>query len=220
MRKMALLQVSGGFEAGEPNSESISRSAIAELIVRSSFSARRSVWGARFDAVEKSNLFGFMFVMTIESPEAWSSPKRAPRRLRGLDRGDAVLGPDARAPLLEADLFFDCEGDAAPRGGLGGRVLEDGDARPAEGGRRLRRRIAARPRRCGAPAWASRASSSKITGVGRRRRGPLIAAGAAASSSKIADRPGRRFVGDAARVVVEDRELDAGAGASSKMANG
>ena len=74
-RKIALLQVSGGFEAGEPNSESISRSAIAELIVRSSFSARRSVWGARFDAVEKSNLFGFMFVITIESPEGWSSPK-------------------------------------------------------------------------------------------------------------------------------------------------
>ena len=49
-RKMALLQVSGGFEAGEPNSESISRSAIAELIVKSSFAALLIVWGARFDA--------------------------------------------------------------------------------------------------------------------------------------------------------------------------
>ena len=66
---MALRQVSGGFEAGEPNSESISRSAIAELIVKSSFAALLIVWGARFDAVEKSNLFGFMFVITIESPE-------------------------------------------------------------------------------------------------------------------------------------------------------
>ena len=63
-RKMALLQVSGGFEAGEPNSESISRSAIAELIVKSSFSARRSVCGALLDAVEKSRRFGFIFVMS------------------------------------------------------------------------------------------------------------------------------------------------------------
>ena len=30
-------------------------------------------------------------------------------------------GDAARAPLLEADLFFNREGDAAPRGGLGGR---------------------------------------------------------------------------------------------------
>ena len=67
---MALLQVSGGFEAGEPNSESISRSAIAELIVRSSFSALRNVWGALLEAVEKSNRFGFLFVMTIGSAAA------------------------------------------------------------------------------------------------------------------------------------------------------
>ena len=89
--------VSGGFEAGEPNSESISRSAIAELIVRSSFSARRSVWGARFDAVEKSNLFGFMFVMTIESPglELAEGP---PRGLRGLIAAIRSWGPTRASP--------------------------------------------------------------------------------------------------------------------------
>ena len=159
-----------------------------------------------FGAVEKSNLFGFIFVITIDSsPDRLELAEGPPRRLGGLDRGDSVLGPDARAPLLEADLFFDCEGHAAPRGGLGAAAsaLEDGDARSG--------------RRAAALVEDAAASSKDRTGVGLEAsasKRAASAAGAAASSSKDADRPARRFVGDAARVVVEDRR------GRCKMANG
>ena len=177
VRKIALLQVRPAASKPASRTASPSRSAIAELMVRSSFRPPQRR-GALFDAVEKSNRFGFMFVITIESPDRWISPK-ARRAVLGAwigSRGPA--GPDARALLLEADLSS--AKATRPRGAASAgaaAAASSNNARPRSRGPAASSLLSSKMTEA-PPAWASapnRAASSKMTGVGfkdRRRSGP------------------------------------------------